>query len=187
MNNCRNVINDESGCTVLVKRLFDAVSIPLNGAICTVTPCDPTLPASAARGSTSRQLATVLDLVQEEQCRYRKTTGKLLASGTVRFFTDDGEREALCSITLPFSSLLKYPEPSVIKPELSALVSFHFTATEASSATSFSALASGTAILILCSYTPMVIPGAFTVCPDSAPRELAPKKELPLFPRCELP
>lgn len=187
MNNCRQGINDGSGCSaVLIKRLFDAVSLPLENASCVLTLCDGAQPIDMPSGSTDRQLASVFDLTLEDRCNYRKASGSICASGTASFNTAKGPAHAECTITLPFSCLIKYPEPSVIKPELSALVSFSFIATDRTDH-QFNAVANGTVILTLCSYTPMSIPGSYAICPHPAPQESSPCTSLPLFPGCELP
>ncbi|MBR3751148.1 MAG: hypothetical protein IKK58_05185 [Clostridia bacterium] len=181
MNTCASTINDACSA-VLVKRLYDAVSLGLDGAVCTLELVEGKAAGQLPSGRTTQQLAVISELTLVPERRYRRASGYMTAVGACD--PSGGSSSHLpCRIRIPFSSIIKYPEPSVMVPELSALVSLSFNAVKAISDTRFEAAVSGAAILTLCSLTPMSLPCATPLCPFPE-RKLDEKKVLPLFPDC---
>lgn len=189
-NRTCSFINDQRArddkIQILTRRILDSVIINLQGYGCILSLTPPfDAPKSPIKGKTTEQACKVVRFDAVPDGEYFSFSGEAIARGICSYTGDEGEKKADCVITLPFECLLRLPEPSALKPEISLLASFDFEAAEALSPDCYCASASGVAIAALCSFVPLTV-NASTYPPQNAEARVSSSDKrapLALFPR----
>lgn len=188
----RSVINDScpnvSGSICLMARqVFDCVKDPLDASACTVTVISPeSAPTALLAARSVSQSAALYDVSSENYDReFRLCSADAVFPGTCSYTGADNQTHTgTCTISMPYEALMKYPDASVIKPELFAIGSCEIIKSALLEGNTFRCLCDGALVVSLCSYVPCFVPLTAYTCPvNSGCRQAQEQREVQsLFP-----
>ena len=186
-----SVINDcpdiSGSICILARQIFDCVKETLDAGACTVTVLHPeAAPLSLLTARSVSQQARMLDVQsQHYDSRLRLVSADIVFEGICSYTASNTVTySGQCIITVPYQALMKYPDASVIKPDLTAIGYAEIIKSAYLADDSFSCLCDGAIVAALCSYAPFYVPLTARLCPVNfscrTPQE---EQEQSLFPQ----
>lgn len=156
--------------TVLATRIFDGVQRRMDSAPCTVNIQSDIQPASLISAYTTDQRAWAENTyISEYNQRYQLVECDIVCPGQAIFNDAQGtEHSAYCTITIPYSALMMFPEDALLPAFLSCLCSASVISAvqNTSRASSFNAYLSGALAVFTSSYLPVQLSGNGQFYPD---------------------
>lgn len=172
-NKSLSVINDScpdvnGSISVLLQQVFDSVKQTLDASPCTVTVLNPTCqPVTLLTAHSTSQLAQTADVrILPYNDDFKLYSADILFDGTCSFMCNQGcTYVADCQISVPFSALMKSPEASVIKPDLTSIGYVEIIRSAFLADTSFNCLCDGATVDSVTSFVPAYVPLVAKQCP----------------------
>lgn len=156
--------------TILATRIFDGVQSRMDSTQCTVTLPEDIRPASLISAYSTDQKAWAENVyISDYNERYQLVECTVNCPGRV-IYTDlqGAEQIAYCTISIPYSALMSFPDDALLPAFLSCLCSvsvFSFSQGPVS-ASSFNAYCSGALAVFTASYLPVQLNGSRQFYPD---------------------
>lgn len=156
--------------TVLATRIFDGVQRRMDSAPCVVDIKSEIQPASLLSAFTTEQKAWTENVyISDYSQSYQLVECSVVCPGRAIYLDAQGaEQSAYCTISIPYSALMIFPEDALLPAFLSCLCSASVLSASQSSARAsrFNAYCSGALAVFTASYLPARLNGSGQFYPD---------------------
>lgn len=160
--------------TVLTTRIFDGVQRRMDSAPCTVNIQSDIQPVKLISAYTTDQRAWAENTyISEYNQRYQLVECDIVCPGQAIFNDSQGaEQNSYCTISIPYSALMIFPDDALLPAFLSCLCSASVTSAvqNTARASSFNAYISGALAVFTSSYLPVQLNGSGQFYPDDISR-----------------